>query len=115
MNYFNPYFYTANPVTPGSGLFSFLRNSRGINIGTILNGTQRTLNIINQAIPVIKQMSPLVKNAKTMFRVMNEFKKVDNKDEQNISKSLTSNSNTKNNYNSSDYQNNNGPTFFLWN
>ena len=42
-----------------------------------MNGTQRTLSIINQTIPTIKQITPVVKNAKTMFKVMNEFKKVD--------------------------------------
>ena len=48
-----------------------------ISFGSILNGASRTLNFVNQAIPVVKQMSPLMKNLKTMFNVMNEFKKAD--------------------------------------
>lgn len=77
MNYYNPYYiaypfnYMARPT-----LFGALRNSiRSINFSGILNGTQKTLNIVNQAIPLVKQVRPVVKNAKTMFRVMNEFKK----------------------------------------
>ena len=71
MNYFNPYFNYSFP-SPRPSIFSFLKGARGINLSTILNGTQRTLGIINQAIPVIKQMQPMVRNAKTMFKVMNE-------------------------------------------
>ena len=79
MNYYNPY-YMFYPISsfPRPGLFGTLRNSiRGINFGNILNGTQRTLNLINQAIPLVKQVTPVMRNAKTMFRVMNEFKKTD--------------------------------------
>ena len=43
----------------------------------IINNTQKTLNIVNQAIPVIKQVKPVIGNAKTMFKVLNEFKKND--------------------------------------
>ena len=109
MNYFNPYFYNT-PVSSPSNFFGFLKNARGINFSTILNGTQRTLNIINQAIPVIKQMSPVVKNAKTMFRVMNEFKKVDDKGNVSVQKQK-SNSNFENAQTTN--LNENAPTFFL--
>jgi len=77
MNYY-PYFnglpYVA-PTAARTGIFSNLL--KGINFGSILNGTQKTLGIINQAIPLVKQAKPVLNNAKTMFRVMNEFKKVD--------------------------------------
>ena len=112
MNYYNPYFFTANPMYSTNGILGFLRNARGLNLSTFLNGTQRTLNIINQAIPVIKQMSPVVRNAKTMFRVMNEFKKVDSKEPTN--KNINNNQNIKENIQTSNtYYNDNGPTFFL--
>ena len=76
MNFYNPY-YMMYPITRPS-LFGAIRGSlRSINFGNIINGTQRTLNLINQAIPLVKQVSPVVKNAKTMFKVMNEFKKTD--------------------------------------
>ena len=125
MNYFNPYLYTASPTAmTGNGLLGLFRGARGLNLGTILNGTQRTLNIINQAIPVFKQMTPLFKNARTMFRVMNEFKKADIKDtpQPQANNAKVKQNNTFNNYepqvNSNNYEtpvssNVGGPTFFL--
>lgn len=77
MNYFNPYYmsYPTMPVAPKTG---FLRSLFGnINFSSILSGTSKTLNVVNQAIPIVKQAGPIMKNAKTMFRVMNEFKKVE--------------------------------------
>jgi len=47
----------------------------GINWNNLLNNTQRTLNIVNQAIPVFYQFKPIWKNAKTLMRVYNEFNK----------------------------------------
>lgn len=76
MNYSYPYFYPI-PPTPSRGILSALFGGRAINWGTILNNTQRTLGIVNQAIPLVKQAGPVMKNAKTMFKIMNEFKKVD--------------------------------------
>lgn len=70
MNYY-PY-YPIIPTRPSLfGLF------RGFNFGSILSGTQKALNLANQAIPLIKQASPMFKNVKTMFKVMNEFRKTD--------------------------------------
>lgn len=118
MNYYNPYFgtpYINMPHTTSGGLFSNLFKN-GINWSSILTGTQKTLNIANQAIPLIKQISPVMKNAKTMFRIMNEFKKVDTP--------LTSGENVSNNNskvestndveeNTYTIENKNGPTFFI--
>ena len=117
MNYYFPYnmgYPMVNvPRASSTGLFSrIFRN--GINWSGILNGTQRTLNIINQTIPTIKQISPIVKNAKTMFKVMNEFKKVDTPSSTN---SNTSNNKSNNISNIESDENTvtsyeNGPTFF---
>jgi hypothetical protein len=76
MNYYNPY-YMAYPAMSAArpGLFRGLLSN--INFSSILSGTSKTLNVVNQAIPLVKQAGPIMKNAKTMFRVMNEFKKVD--------------------------------------
>lgn len=78
---------TAMPVAR-TGLF---RNFfRGINFSSILSGTQKTLGIVNQAIPLVKQAKPMLNNAKTMFKVMNEFKKVDTPTvQENISNTST--------------------------
>lgn len=81
MNYYNPYygFIPYSTVAPArTGLIgSLIGRGSSINWGSILNNTQRVLGIANQAIPMIRQMGPVVKNAKTMFQVMNEFKKVE--------------------------------------
>lgn len=80
MNFYNPYFsyipYQANATSTSRGILSTIFKNR-INWGSILTNTQKTLSVINQGIPIIKQISPVVKNAKTMFKVLNEFKKVD--------------------------------------
>ena len=110
MNYYNPYLYTypTSIATPKVGLLSRILGGRSITFGSILNGTQKTLNIVNQTIPLVKQVHPMVKNAKTMFKVMNEFKKSGlNK---NTTQTNTINEPT-NNSNQVNYQN--GPTYFL--
>ena len=73
MNYYFPYM---NIPTSSTGLLSRIFKN-GINWSTILSNTQKTLNIVNQTIPLVKQVGPVVNNAKTMFKIMNEFKKVE--------------------------------------
>ena len=94
MNSYNPYFYSMPTAmsTPKVGLFSRLLGGNGITLGGILNGTQRALNFANQAIPLVKQVRPMIGNAKTMFKVMNEFKRVEKPKSEYVShkrKSLT--------------------------
>lgn len=113
MNYYNPYFsaypYIAPMEATRTGLFSRLLG--GVNLSSILSGTQKTLNIVNQTIPLVKQATPILKNAKTMFRVMNEFKKVETPVTNNktVAKNTTESSSTNSYVTSS---NNNGPSFF---
>ena len=57
MNYYNPYFYqiptaTLN-FTPKVGLLSRIFGKSGITFSGILNGTQKVLNVANQAIPLV--------------------------------------------------------------
>lgn len=50
----------------------FLKN---LNFNNILDGTQKTLNIVNQAIPLIYQVKPLIGNMKTLMnltKIINE-------------------------------------------
>lgn len=51
-----------------TSILSLLKN---IKWGSILDGTSKTLGVINQAIPVIYQVKPIVNNAKTMFKIAN--------------------------------------------
>jgi len=123
MNYYNPYFYTMpTSIAPKVGLFSRLFGGSGVTLGSILNGTQRALNFANQAIPLVKQVKPMVGNAKTMFKVMNEFKRAEKPNTNNtINNEIISNNEIKNtNNNLNNTENNNkinetidGPTFFI--
>ena len=74
MNYYNPYFYTI-PNTPKIGLFK--RIFGDVSLNSIVSSTERIVNLANQTIPLIRQVKPIIGNAKTMFKVMNEFKKTD--------------------------------------
>ncbi len=109
MYYYNPYFNMypyINTVSRPSIFGRLFGGIRGINFSSILSGTQKTLNVVNQTIPLVKQVTPVVRNAKTMFKVMNEFKKVDNKP----TKSDKIEKIDKNN--NSNVKNINNPTFF---
>lgn len=63
-----------NPSILAKGLSFF----KTIKWGPLLDGTSKTLGVINQAIPVVYQVKPIINNAKTMFKIaniMNEPKK----------------------------------------
>ena len=51
-----------------TSILSLLKN---IKWGSILDGTSKTLGVINQAIPVVYQVKPIINNAKTMFKIAN--------------------------------------------
>ena len=68
-NNFFPYQNTLN-----NGFLKKTFNIKKINWTNILNNTQKTLNVINQAIPVYYQVKPIIGNAKTMFRMINSLK-----------------------------------------
>ena len=75
--YYNSFFPYQNNLSEGSFLkrgFSFKK----INWSNLLNTTQKTLNVINQAIPVYYQVKPIWGNAKTMFRMVNAIKNDNN-------------------------------------
>ena len=50
------------------------KTGHNFNWNNILNNTQKTLGIINQAIPLVYQMRPLISNAKTLFRIAGVMK-----------------------------------------
>ena len=104
MNYYNPYYF-ANPSNIGYGsLFSSI--GRNFSFGRILNGAQRALGLFNQALPIIKEAAPMMRNARTMFKVMNEFKKIDTPISKQTSNEVTEEK-------AQDYMpSETGPTFF---
>ena len=56
------------------GLFRSLSN---IKWGNVLTNTQKTLNVINQAIPVYYQIKPIWQNVKSFSRIMTAFNEPD--------------------------------------
>jgi hypothetical protein len=100
--------------TPGM-LSNLFKGVKSLNWGGFLTNTQKTLGIVNQAIPVYHQVKPLYNNARTALQV---FKAVGKE-----SKSENNNSNTttqiekpiKQATNSTDNNNtsNTGPNFFI--
>lgn len=106
--YNNPYnFYpfinqTANPVYVGAkpSIFKSLTN---IKWGALLTNTQKTLNVINQAIPVYYQIKPVWQNIRSFGHIMSAFNENDNNDikkEEVLTKTSTE-------------KNSNLPTFFI--
>ena len=105
------------------GLGTFTKS--GINWSSLLNNTQKTLGIINQAIPAFYQIKPILGNMKTMFKVVNEINKGDQINNNNsnkpiVTKNITYDKNFTNdisskyneNKNYSKYQDD-GPSFFI--
>lgn len=74
-----------------------LKLIKGLNISGFLDGTQKTLSVINQAIPIVYQVKPLVNNLGTIFKISNI---------------LNDNSSTNNN-SKEEKQSNNSPIFFV--
>ena len=72
-NNFFPYHNSLYNNTLRKGLF----NIKSINWSNLLTNTQKTLNVINQAIPVYYQIKPIWGNAKTMFQMIGALKEND--------------------------------------
>lgn len=61
-----PYNSYARP----QGMFSGLKNlTKGVTLTGFLDGAQKTLGVINQAIPIVHQVGPMITNAKTIFKI----------------------------------------------
>lgn len=91
---------------PISGIGSFVgrTNIPKISFSKILNGTSKTLGVINQAIPVFYQVKPIWNNAKTMFKIA---KGLNTKSENTTSKQSISNDSYAKKKTS------NAPTFYM--
>lgn len=132
-NFFNPYMAgTYSQAANLSGLGRMANTANMTNLATkgglgkgllskfsfngFLNGASKTLNVVNQAIPIFYQVKPMFNNAKTMFKIMGAVKdETPNKkniDNSIITKSTVENSNVNAKINNSNNSDNN-PTFFI--
>lgn len=116
---FNSSLYPYASMSARTGLLSALKN---IKWGTVLSNTQKTLGVINQAIPIVYQIKPIWNNAKTVFKIVGAIKDGDSTTtptSNNYSGVNTINTNNIDNNNYVEttptltYSNNNQPNFFL--
>ena len=102
--FYNPYMnygYTGRFGKPTM----FSKMFKNFSLSKFLTGTGKTLNVINQAIPIYYQVKPIISNAKTMFKVMNAVR--NNNDVTDVSNTIKQTNTTK--HNTSD----GSPTFFV--
>lgn len=104
--YNNPYYYPYMNIPnniPYNGILNIrpkgnlLKGLSNIKWGDVLNNTQKTLNVINQAIPVYYQIKPIFGNIRSLSKLVtafNEDDKVIENDNQNIKKENSSNTPT---------------------
>ena len=89
-----------------------------INWASILSNTQKTLNVVNQAIPLYYQVKPVFKNLGALGRITKEFSKMGNVNSNEVSQTNNVQTETQNviNNETGDAINVNeipNPTFFL--
>ena len=68
-----------------------------LDLGKIMSGASKTLNVVNQTIPLIKQAKPMVSNVRSMLGLAKAFR-----NETNHTEKVQEKTNVENNY----------PTFF---
>lgn len=88
-----------NPGLLGKGLSL----TKAINWSALLDGTQKTLGVINQAIPIVYQVKPILGNAKTLFKIANVMNEP----------TTTTNNTIEENIQTNISQSNNSPIFYI--
>lgn len=63
------------PYSNPTFLMKTLNTLKEIKWTSLLDGTQKTLGVLNQAIPVFYQIKPIVQSAKTIWKVTNTKEK----------------------------------------
>lgn len=116
---------SAGSASRGASLFGKLGNAVGaiksFNWGGLINNTSKTLGIINQTIPLVRQVGPMVGNMRSMLKIASAFKDetdTSSTNNQNIIKNQPQNTNNTTYDNRKeekivDYTTNDSPTFFI--
>ena len=133
-NFYNPYSFSRSlsPLQGYSGISNSSRASglfgksllKGVSWDGFLTSAGKTLNVINQAIPIFYQVKPIFHNARTMFRVLGAVRGSDNVSNSMSTPSSTPTvnltekstfqpSNSKNSSNKNFSSGDGNPTFFL--
>lgn len=87
-----PYYYANNlkNAAGASSLATLPNLIKKFSFSKFLNGAERTLGVINQAIPVVSQIKPIWSNAKTMFKMF-KYMNTDNNNNKSTNNSEKSN------------------------
>ncbi len=70
------------PYTNPNLITQGLNMIKNIKWGTLLDGTSKTLGVINQAIPIIYQVKPIIGNMKTISKIVTNLS--DNQDNEKV-------------------------------
>lgn len=81
--YNNPYMMRPSLLSRG------INWTRGINWSGLLEGTQKTLGVVNQAIPIVYQIKPIFNNARTLFKIADSMRGSVEKTSNNTNSSST--------------------------
>ena len=96
------------------GLSYKLNTLKNVNWSNIINNTSKTLGVINQAIPIVKQTKPMLHNMRSMLKVASAFRDETNDTKINKKKNNISNYNKKSNDNiKKEAIRNSLPNFFI--
>lgn len=100
----------------GIGLFTKITNGiRSVNWRSLLANTNRTLEVVNQAIPLVRQAGPMISNMRSMLRIAKVF---GNETTSNTGRSINHSTTTDSIDNKivvqkKEVQNDNSPNFFI--
>ncbi len=100
------------------GIRSLFNGFHNINWNGMLNNVSRTLGVVKDAIPVVKEVGPMINNMKSMIKIASVFKdetdaKKPNNSNKNNEISKKENSTTSSTTPNNNYNYNNEPNFFL--
>ena len=58
----------------GRGSSSLAGSTSTFNFSNLLNGASKALGVVNQAIPIVKEVSPMMRNMKQILKIASAFK-----------------------------------------
>ena len=104
--------YSVRPNFYGNGVAGLFRGIKNVNWQGILNNASRTLGVVREAIPVVKEVGPMINNMRSMIKIASVFK-----DETDTKKNtITENNSTdikNSSAESSTINDQSSPSFFL--
>ena len=74
INNYAPFMASSQIIPKKMGLFGKIGSGiKSVNWGGLLSGANKTLNVVNQTIPLVKQAKPMFSNMRSMVRLAKAF------------------------------------------